>query len=77
MPAVSRVDPKTYFSDAEWRSLAVRSSWRGLLLVAHAWIVIFAAMAVWYPIITRPVSYTQLTLPTTTQGCRTPGSPYH
>ena len=46
MPAVHRVDPKTYFSDAEWRSLAVRSSWRGLLLVAHAWIVIFAAMAV-------------------------------
>ena len=46
MPAVCRVDPKTYFSDAERRSLAVSSSWRGLLLVAHAWIVIFAAMAV-------------------------------
>jgi len=46
VPAVPRVDPKAYFTDAEWRSLAVRSPWRGLYLIAHAWTVIFAAMAV-------------------------------
>ena len=46
MPAAVRVDPKDYFSQDEWARLSVRSGWRGLALVAHAWIVIFAAMAV-------------------------------
>jgi len=46
LPVALRVDPKTYFTDAEWKTLSRRSSWRGLYLVAHAWVVIIAAMAV-------------------------------
>ena len=43
MPAAARADPKAYFTDAEWAGLSVRSTWRGLLLVAHAWAVILLA----------------------------------
>jgi fatty acid desaturase len=46
VPAAVRVDPKDYFTTEEWARLSVRSTWRGLALVAHAWIVIFATMAV-------------------------------
>ena len=46
MAAALRVDPKDYFTEAEWKSLSVRSRWMGVALIAHAWIVIFAAMAV-------------------------------
>jgi fatty acid desaturase len=46
VPAAVRVDPKDFFTPDEWARLSVRSSWRGLALVVHAWIVIFAAMAV-------------------------------
>ena len=45
MPAVTRVDPKSVFSPDEWKSLTQRSSWRGCLLVAHAWGTIAAAVA--------------------------------
>jgi len=45
MPAAARVDPKTYFTPEEWAPLAARSSWKGLALLAHAWIVIGLAMA--------------------------------
>jgi fatty acid desaturase len=45
MPVAARVDPKVYFSPAEWNPLARRSSWKGLALVAHAWGVIGLAMA--------------------------------
>lgn len=45
MPAAARVDPKRFFSEEEWAGLSQRSSWRGLFLVAHAWIVILAAGA--------------------------------
>ena len=45
MPAVARIDPKQFFSDEEWAGLSDRSSWRGLGLVAHAWIVIALAAA--------------------------------
>ena len=45
MTAAARVDPKTYFSPEEWAPLARRSSWKGLALIAHAWIVILAAGA--------------------------------
>jgi hypothetical protein len=40
MTAATRVDPKTYFSPEEWAPLVRRSSWKGLALIAHAWIVI-------------------------------------
>ena len=45
MPAVTRVDPKHFFSDQEWAGLSHRSAWRGLFLIAHAWAVILAAGA--------------------------------
>jgi fatty acid desaturase len=52
MAAAARVDPKTYFTAEEWAQLSPRSSWKGLALVAHAWIVILAAgaMAIVWPI---------------------------
>ncbi|HEX7758220.1 MAG TPA: fatty acid desaturase family protein [Caulobacteraceae bacterium] len=40
MAVAARIDPKDYFTPQEWAPLAARSSWRGLLLVAHAWLVI-------------------------------------
>src|SRR3954465_7744145 len=45
MPAVARIDPKTVFSAEEWSRLTARSSLRGMLLVAHAWGTIIAAVA--------------------------------
>jgi fatty acid desaturase len=45
MPAVARIDPKTVFSADEWSRLTSRSSLRGMLLVAHAWGTIAAAVA--------------------------------
>ncbi|HYN37907.1 MAG TPA: fatty acid desaturase family protein, partial [Rhodospirillales bacterium] len=45
MPAVARVDPKTIFTVEEWATLTRRSSLRGMLLVAHAWGTIAAAIA--------------------------------
>ncbi|HWA01714.1 MAG TPA: fatty acid desaturase family protein [Caulobacterales bacterium] len=56
MPAVARVDPKTVFTSEEWARLTARSSWRGLLNVAGAWGLIFAAgaMFVLWP---NPLTY--------------------
>src|SRR3954463_12074205 len=45
MPAVARIDPKSVFSTGEWSRLTSRSSLRGMLLVAHAWGTIIAAVA--------------------------------
>jgi len=45
MPAVARLDPKTVFTSEEWARLTARSNWRGLMNVAGAWSVIFAAGA--------------------------------
>ena len=48
MPAMTpaaRVKPETFFTPDEWQRLSARSSWKGLLLVAHCWLVIAAAMA--------------------------------
>ncbi len=45
MPVAARVKPRDFFTDQEWAPLAARSSWRGLWLVAHAWLTIFAAGA--------------------------------
>jgi fatty acid desaturase len=56
MPAVARIDPKEIFTPEEWAPLAKRSSWRGLMLVAGAWALIFAAgaMFVLWP---NPLTY--------------------
>jgi fatty acid desaturase len=45
MPAVARIDLKRVFSAEEWSRLTSRSSLRGMLLVAHAWGTIIAAVA--------------------------------
>lgn len=45
MAVAARVSPKDYFTAEEWRPFAERSSWRGLALVAHGWLVIGLAMA--------------------------------
>ena len=45
MPAAARVDWRDFFTAEDWARLNRRSSWRGLALVAHCWIVIAAAVA--------------------------------
>jgi fatty acid desaturase len=52
MPVAARVNPKDVFAPEEWSRFSKRSSWRGLALVAHAWLVIAAAfaMAIVWPI---------------------------
>jgi fatty acid desaturase len=56
MPAVARIDPKDVFAPEEWARFSARSSWRGLLLVAGAWGLIFAAGAV-FVIWPNPLTY--------------------
>jgi fatty acid desaturase len=46
MAVAARVNPKDFFTTAEWAPLSARSSWKGLALVAHGWLVIALAMAV-------------------------------
>lgn len=52
MAVAPRIDPKDLFTPQEWASISNRSSWRGLALIAHAWMVILAAgtMAVIWPL---------------------------
>jgi fatty acid desaturase len=45
MAVAARIDPKAYFAPEEWAPLSRRSPWKGLALLAHAWIVIGLAMA--------------------------------
>ena len=45
MAIAARVKPTDHFTPEEWAPLARRSSWKGLALVAHAWLVIGLAMA--------------------------------
>jgi fatty acid desaturase len=45
MAVAARIDPKAYFAPQEWAPLSRRSRWKGLALLAHAWIVIGLAMA--------------------------------
>ena len=51
MAVATRVDPKDFFAPDEWAPLAARSSWKGLALVVHAWLVIGATWAavIWSP----------------------------
>ena len=44
MAVAARIDPKAYFAPQEWAPLSRRSRWKGLALLAHAWIVIGLAM---------------------------------
>ncbi len=46
MPAAARVQAENFFSPDEWKALSARSSWKGIAVVAHCWLVIGAAMAV-------------------------------
>jgi fatty acid desaturase len=56
MAIAARVDPKDFFTPEEWRPLAVRSSWKGLALVAHCWAVIGLTWAavIWSPALLGP-----------------------
>lgn len=56
MPAVARIDPKDVFTPEEWARFSKRSSWLGLVCVAGAWALIFAAgaMFVLWP---NPLTY--------------------
>lgn len=45
MSAAPRVQPEEFFSPEEWQRLSARSSWKGVALVLHCWLVIGAAMA--------------------------------
>lgn len=45
MAVAARIKPQALFSPEEWAALSRRSSWRGIALVAHAWIVIALAGA--------------------------------
>jgi fatty acid desaturase len=56
MPAVARIDPKTLFTPEEWAPLTMRSRWRGLMLAAGAWTLIFAAGAL-FVLWPNPFSY--------------------
>lgn len=49
MPAVKAANPKEIFGPADWAMLTRQSSWRGVWLVAHCWLVIIgaAALATW------------------------------
>ncbi|HLK26585.1 MAG TPA: fatty acid desaturase family protein [Caulobacteraceae bacterium] len=57
MAVAARVNPKDFFTAEEWAPLAERSSWKGLVLVAHCWAVIGLAtlMGLFFPI-TIPIA---------------------
>jgi fatty acid desaturase len=44
MSAAARVKPEEFFSADEWRRLSARSTWKGLALVAHCWLMIGLVM---------------------------------
>jgi len=52
MAVAARVGPKDFFTAQAWEPLSARSSWRGLALVTHCWLVILAAgaLAILWPI---------------------------
>jgi fatty acid desaturase len=60
MAVAARVDPKSYFAPDEWAPMARRSRWKGLALLAHAWIVIGLAMAM---VVVSPWQLKPLTIP--------------
>ena len=62
MAVAARIDPKVYFAPQEWAPLSRRSRWKGLALLAHAWIVIGLAMAAaiaapgWWKLLAIPLA---------------------
>jgi fatty acid desaturase len=62
MSVAARVKPTAFFTPEEWAPLARRSSWKGLALLAHAWLVIGLAMAAamaapgWWKLLVIPVA---------------------
>ncbi|HYE47170.1 MAG TPA: fatty acid desaturase family protein [Caulobacter sp.] len=56
MPAAARVKPGDFFTPEEWAPLAARSRWMGLWLIAHAWLTIFAAGAL-FVALPNPITY--------------------
>ena len=46
MSVATRVGPRDFFTPDEWAPLSARSSWKGLALLAHCWLVIGATTAV-------------------------------
>jgi fatty acid desaturase len=60
MAVAARVDPKSYFAPDEWAPMSRRSRWKGLALLAHAWIVIGLAMAM---VVVSPWWLKPLTIP--------------
>ena len=60
MAVAARVDPKSYFASDEWAPMARRSRWKGLALLAHAWIIIGLAMAM---VVASPWWLKPLTIP--------------
>lgn len=56
MAVAARVKPTTFFQPEEWAALSRRSSWKGLALIAHAWVVIVLAGAV-FVIWPNPLTY--------------------
>jgi fatty acid desaturase len=56
MAVASRVKPSELFTPAEWAPLSARSRWMGLALVAHAWVVILAAGAL-FVLWPNPLTY--------------------
>jgi fatty acid desaturase len=45
MSAAARVKPEDFFSPEEWARVSARSSWKGIALVIHCWVVI--GLAIW------------------------------
>ena len=46
MTPAARAQPEAFFNAEEWARLTQRSGWKGLMLVAHCWLVIGLAIAV-------------------------------
>ena len=46
MSTAPRVKPEEFFTPDEWVMLSTRSSWKGIALVAHCWLMIALSMAV-------------------------------
>jgi fatty acid desaturase len=56
MAVAARIKPKDFFTDEEWAPISARSSWFGLWLVAHAWLTIAAAGAL-FVVFPNPLTF--------------------
>ena len=43
MPAVKAANPRQIFGNEDWKAITAVSDWRGIWLIAHAWIVVVLA----------------------------------